>query len=50
MNGGPCFLTTNPYFAEENDGDKIIAVSKEDQEKAYEQGIDLAIARFNDIN
>lgn len=59
-NSGPCYLTTNPDYAEEKDGDRIVAVTKEDQEKAHEQGIDLgeqaeigtkiAIARFNSIN
>ena len=59
-NSGPCYLTTNSNYAEEKDGEKIIAVTKEGQEKAYEHGMDLgeqaeigtkiAIARFNGVN
>lgn len=56
-NSGPCYITTNPDYAEEKDGEKIIVVTKEGQEKAFLQGIDLgvqveidtkaAIAQFN---
>lgn len=59
-NNGPCYLTTNPAYAEEKDGEKIVAVTKEGQEKANRQGMDLgeqaeigtkiAIARFNGVN
>lgn len=59
-NSGPCYLTTNPDYAEEKDGEKIVAITKEGQEKAFLQGMDLgvqaeigtkaAIARFNSVN
>lgn len=47
-------------YAEKKDGEKIVAVMKEDQEKAYALGMDLgkqaeigiktAIARFNGVD
>ena len=59
-NGGPCYLTTDSDHAEEKGGEKIVAVTKEDQIYAYMKGEDLgeqaeigtkaAIARFNRAN
>lgn len=59
-NSGPCYLTTNQDYAEEKDGKKIIAVSKEEQIYACIKGEDLgeqaeintkiAISRFNGVN